>query len=145
MPAPTLTPATAAADYGVTVSQADLDDAESVMLASTSYTLADHVDVRFVAVGAVRRAWAIVASRLAERTAGDTARFVTGESERDYTYSENPDAKFAGTLSLLDGLPYELLEMGRAEWLTAPVEGSALPVTYDDYGVAFPVPLPQGW
>ena len=115
MPAPTLTPAQALSDYQLTVTQVDLDDAENLVYAVTSFTLAEHVDTRKVYSGNVRRAWAIVASRMRESTTGDEARFVTSESERDYSYNENSDLKAAGELSLLAGKPNELLSI-TATW-----------------------------
>ena len=148
MPAPTLTPAEALDDYALTVSQIDLDDAANVIHAVTASTLAEHVDVRNVSAGNVRRAWAIVASRIRADTEGDDTRTVTSESERDYSYSESADMKAAAQLSLLAGRPNELLAIS-AHWGSFSREGQAradrawsgrngVPVYIDDFGVPHP-------
>ena len=145
MPAPTLTPTETSTDYQLVVSQADLNDAAQQIYALTAYTLADHVDVRGVAEGSVRRAWAIVAARLREGTSGDGDRAVTGESERDYSYSEDATMKAAGQLSLLAGIPNQLLQIG-GSWGSFSTEGDrrashsggrGVPPTIDYYGVEF--------
>jgi len=146
MPAPTLTPADAQTDYALTVSQVDLNDAENQILALTAYTLAEHVDTRNIYVGNVRRAWAIVAARMREQSAGDDTRYVTGESQGDYSYSQDADMKATGDLSVMSGAPNQLLNIG-AEWAsfsqsaydraTRTGVGRTVPATLDDHGVAF--------
>lgn len=136
MPAPTLTPAQAITDYTLTVEQVDLDDAAEVIHAVTTFTLAEHVDTRLISTGNVRRAWALVASRLRANTTGDAARDVISESDPEYSYNVSGASKAASQLSLLAGLPNELLDIG-AEWVDYRGSDGKVPPTLDDHGVPF--------
>jgi hypothetical protein len=145
MAAPTLTQAEALADYGLTCSTLDIADAAEVIHADTGFTLAEHVDTRTIYIGNVRRAWAVVASRVAEETSNDSGRSVTGETEKDYSYSESVTLKSAQTMNFLAGTPNKLLRIvGR--WssfseqaaLRASESGDrGIPPTLDDNGTPF--------
>lgn len=145
MPAPTLTAAEALTDYGLTCSTLDIADAAEVIHADTGFTLAEHVDTRTIYIGNVRRAWAIVASRVAAQTSNDAGRSVTSESEKDFSYSEATALKSAQTMNLLAGVPEQLLRIV-ARWSSfsevgahrAKKSGSdGIPATLDDYGIPF--------
>jgi hypothetical protein len=145
MAAPTLTPYDALKDYGLACSEIDLADAAEVIHADTGFTLAEHVDTRAIFIGNVRRAWAIVASRMAEETAGDGTRAVTSESEKDYSYNESVTLKSAMTMNLLAGSPNRLLRIV-ARWSSFSEEGAkraatsggnGVPATIDDNGTPF--------
>jgi hypothetical protein len=146
MPAPTLTPGEAQTDYGICVSQIDINDAGNVIHRETAYSLEDHVDSRGISQGNVRRAWAIVAGRVRAGTEGDTAASVTSESEGDYSYTIDAGTASAQSLNFLAGRPNQLLDIGvgfrsfsehgqrRAD---AAWSGNGVPPAYDDFGVPF--------
>jgi hypothetical protein len=145
MAAPTLTAADALTDYGLSCSTLDITDAAEVIHADTGFTLAGHVDTRKIFVGNVRRAWAIVASRLAEQTTGDSGRAVTSETEKDYSYTESTALKSAMTMNLMAGTPDKLLRI-TARWSSFSEEGAiraatsggnGVPTTLDDNGTPF--------
>ena len=145
MAAPTLTAAEALTDYGLTCSTLDISDAAEVIHADTGSTLAEHVDTRKVYIGNVRRAWAVVASRLAGETVNDSARSVTSENEKDYSYTESATLKSAQAMNFLAGTPNKLLRIvGR--WSSFSEQGDVraseygsrgVPPTLDDNGTPF--------
>jgi hypothetical protein len=146
MAAPTLTAAEALTDYGLTCSTLDIADAAEVIHSDTGFTLVEHVDTRAIYIGNVRRAWAIVASRMAAQTSGDGTRAVTAETEKDYSYSESERLKSAMTINLLAGIPNKLLRIV-ARWSSFSEEGAkraatsggnGVPATIDDNGTPFP-------
>ena len=81
MPAAVLTVSDALTDYGLDVSVRDITDAAEIIHQVTAFTIDDHVDVRSIPQGNVRRAQAIVAERLRRRTQGDVARSVVSETD----------------------------------------------------------------
>ena len=121
----TLTPAEVAA-YGLgPVTQDDIDVAENVIHSETGYTPTEHRDIRKIPETNVKRAWAIVADRIAKQTpsaGGESSGEITSESQDDYSYSKDSAlaAKFVVYPNLLEGLPMVLLD---------------LPPSYTAYGI----------
>lgn len=102
-------------DYtGVAVVAVDIADALEQIARLSGTTADDHVDVRGIPNGNVRRAVAIVAARLRQQTAVG-GEGLTSETDGDYTYQR--DLTAAGRLEdLLTGLPRRLLGLTHATW-----------------------------
>ena len=103
-------------ETGATVTATHIAVAKARIYDETGYTVDEHIDDRAKELAVVKAAWAVVATRVAERmqSSGDS---IVSESQGDYSYSEDATlARHARFGNVVDGLPLELLEIRRARW-----------------------------
>lgn len=113
-----LSPSDVQTATGVAASADDIEVAEALIVQQTGFELQEHVDTRDIAETLVRRAWAIVASRICNSSVL-TAGIVAGEADGDYTYSlwrSGPmlEQMAAQANDPVLGQPWLLLHMGLA-------------------------------
>ena len=101
----------------VEVSAADITVADDMLYSQTGYTADEHNTDRNIGVETCRMAWAMVAARVHESAGSATGGAVTGETQGDYSYSEDGLlAKYSRFANLTDGSVRELLNLSKAEW-----------------------------
>lgn len=122
MAALTLT-ANEVADYvpGSRARTVDIVDAKNLIYELTGYTVDEHGDdttlgARQVPVGMVKRAWAIVAARLAYLTADAITGGVVSESDEGASFTVDPDTAAQLRADILVGQPRVLLRLNAGHW-----------------------------
>ncbi|MGB5759533.1 MAG: hypothetical protein WBM50_21645, partial [Acidimicrobiales bacterium] len=111
------------ADYvpGTTARTVDITDAANLINELTGYTPTEHGDdptdgVRLVPNGMVKRAWAIVAARLAYLTAESISGGVVAESDVESGFTISPDELNRVRNDPLTGQPRQLLRISAGVW-----------------------------
>ncbi|MGB5756922.1 MAG: hypothetical protein WBM50_08410 [Acidimicrobiales bacterium] len=111
------------ADYvpGTTARTVDITDAANLINELTGYTPTEHGDdatdgVRLVPNGMVKRAWAIVAARLAYLTAESISGGVVQESDVESGFTIDPAELNRVRNDPLTGQPRQLLRITAGVW-----------------------------